>query len=831
MADGEVRINTSLNTSAARKQLAELVADIKRTESTLSDLSKQASAAEKAQASAAKEVTKAEQDKAAAEEKVNSILEQQAEIGERAKAIQQQLAAAEAEAAAAGQRWASGVVGADSEQARAIEQAAALRQQLEETYAEADKLNPAFMRANDALAAATSKADAAQAALNASKVRTGELNAELATTQAYLDSAKSKAGGLEQRLASAEHTQVAVTKVTKSAAVSMEKFGHRVGALAKRVFVFTLITSALRHLRSWLGNVLKSNEETAAAVSRLKGALMTLAAPILSVAVPALTTLIDALTRVIQVAAQVVAFIFGMTGKQASDAAESLHKEQKAISGVGGAASKASKSLAAFDEINRLSTEESGGGGGGGAAQAIEPKFGLGDMLDEDQMQKILSWVELIGSALAGWKIGSALGLGLKETLGLIGAIYSAIQFAKATFDAWTNGVTWETLQKQLLSLAGVAAGLYVAFGPVAAGIALVVGGLVMLATGFHDAMENGWSLENTLTAIAGLLMTGLGIGILTGSFIPLLLAGIAAVLLALTVATGHGGELIWGLRQILQGFKDFFVGIFTGDIDKACKGISEIFTGLQAIVMGIVRGIRDLFLSFLTWFDEKTNGIFHEDIENIKQFVNDVYLFVRDIVDTVVQFLKEAFTGITQFISGVLTGDWDMAFKGLVNVGISVLNLLIGAFEALTRVVAKAMNSLIESINGVIAGDLVKSALSLFGVDNWSGITFRFAEPTLPRIPLLAQGAVIPPNREFLAVLGDQTAGRNIEAPEGLLREIMGSQMQPLVALLQQLIEIEKDGRVMQVNDTVFARVVHSANKKESQRIGGSLINIGVGR
>ena len=33
-------------------------------------------------------------------------------------------------------------------------------------------------------------------------------------------------------------------------------------------------------------------------------------------------------------------------------------------------------------------------------------------------------------------------------------------------------------------------------------------------------------------------------------------------------------------------------------------------------------------------------------------------------------------------------------------------------------------------------------------------------------RIPALASGAVIPPNREFLAVLGDQTRGTNIEAP-----------------------------------------------------------------
>ena len=41
-------------------------------------------------------------------------------------------------------------------------------------------------------------------------------------------------------------------------------------------------------------------------------------------------------------------------------------------------------------------------------------------------------------------------------------------------------------------------------------------------------------------------------------------------------------------------------------------------------------------------------------------------------------------------------------------------------------------------------------------------------------RIPYLAQGGVIPPNKEFMAVLGDQKSGNNIEAPESLIRKIV---------------------------------------------------------
>ncbi|MBQ6359039.1 MAG: hypothetical protein IJI97_08855 [Clostridia bacterium] len=53
---------------------------------------------------------------------------------------------------------------------------------------------------------------------------------------------------------------------------------------------------------------------------------------------------------------------------------------------------------------------------------------------------------------------------------------------------------------------------------------------------------------------------------------------------------------------------------------------------------------------------------------------------------------------------------------------------------------------------------------LSLFGTEVISAGSYQLV--TLPRIPRLAQGAVIPPNREFMAVLGDQKSGTNIEAP-----------------------------------------------------------------
>ena len=52
--------------------------------------------------------------------------------------------------------------------------------------------------------------------------------------------------------------------------------------------------------------------------------------------------------------------------------------------------------------------------------------------------------------------------------------------------------------------------------------------------------------------------------------------------------------------------------------------------------------------------------------------------------------------------------------------------------------------------------------------------IGFSAKFPRIGTIPYLAKGAVIPPRSEFLAVLGDQKQGNNIETPEALLRKVV---------------------------------------------------------
>ena len=67
----------------------------------------------------------------------------------------------------------------------------------------------------------------------------------------------------------------------------------------------------------------------------------------------------------------------------------------------------------------------------------------------------------------------------------------------------------------------------------------------------------------------------------------------------------------------------------------------------------------------------------------------------------------------------------------------------------------------------------------------------------------LAAEGAIIPPNREFAAVLGDQSSGMNIETPERLLREIVREESgnSAMMMILGDILEAIRAGKEITVD------------------------------
>lgn len=510
---------------------------------------------------------------------------------------------------------------------------------------------------------------------NAMNDKLDKQNAAIREGEAELDRMKAKAGELGKQLGNTGKNAGKIQEGLDKASQGMEAFTKRVKMLAKRALVFTIIAHALAALRDWLADVVAVNGEARDAIAQLKGALLTLAQPLVQIIIPAFTALVKVLATVVSFIANIVSALFGTTAKESANAAKSLNDQKNAYKGVGGAAKSASKQLASFDEINKLSGE------GGGGSGIIQPDFSTA--ANFAFLDKIADKLKKIGQDIVNL---------FKDVTGFIGNVFSGDW--GAALDNIINFVNHaRILLADLLDFVG-----YI-FG----------------------------AIIDTIIEKCGLAGTPVG-------------------------------DMLTGIKDIVQGALGLISGILTGDLEKMKQSVIQMLTGVKTFVFGIFDWFKLGLTSMLDWLDGKTNGRFHEIIELAKTYVSDV-----------IDGVKQIFGGFIDFLTGVFTLDWEKAWEGIKEIFHGIWNTIVGGLEAAVNLIIKGINWLISKLNSLLENSLLAKGLDLIGIE-FRGI------PQIPEvhIPRLAQGAVIPPNRKFMAVLGDQRNGTNIEAPADLIRQIV---------------------------------------------------------
>ena len=141
---------------------------------------------------------------------------------------------------------------------------------------------------------------------------------------------------------------------------------------------------------------------------------------------------------------------------------------------------------------------------------------------------------------------------------------------------------------------------------------------------------------------------------------------------------------------------------------------------------------------------------------------------------------LKNTFNGIITFLNGAFAGNWRQAWNGIKQILSGIWQMIVAVVKAPINQIIAMVNSMIDAtvagINAVISA-LNKIHISVPSwVPKYGGRRFGFdiGKVSAPHIPYLATGAVIPPNAPFMAMLGDQRNGNNLEMPENLLRRII---------------------------------------------------------
>ena len=560
-----------------------------------------------------------------------------------------------------------------------------------------------------------------------------------------------------------------------AASKAMQRFGSRMREIVSGALLFNIISSGLSALVRWMGSALQSTDAFGQALRNLQGAASVAAAPLIDALGNALAYVINLLATALSYLAR---FISMLTGKSLS----AMKSSAKAMNSYGAAAGsaaketeKATRSLAGFDEITRLDApqEESSGGGGGGAAG---PNYdfvdgtgaGFSSLLDTVKR----FWAQFTAAmapSVAAW------GAAWEQIRSTAMAVWPQIQAAASGL--WTNA-----LQPLLTYLAGTwAPGILNAFSQA---FAPIIGGAI--STGIQVfANRFTWACQLATDAINNLLVPALDLVLVIWQG---LMTGIQAAW------AQYGQPLMDGVVTAFQNLQTLFSALYNTVIEPILANLiqllqrlwtqhlQQLWNDVVAMLGAMGTAVLDLWNNILapviTWLVSTFGPLFADVFNAAAGAVQTAVGFMADVIDIAVT----VFRGILDFLSAVFRGDWDAAWTAIASTVSSV-------WDRIGNTIKSAVNGIIGFVNGMVQAivnglNMAIQALNHISIDlpEWLGgghFGFNIGAITAPQIPYLAQGAVIPPNRAFMAVLGDQSHGTNVEAPLATIQQAVAAVLQ----------------------------------------------------
>ena len=596
---------------------------------------------------------------------------------------------------------------------------------------------------------------------------------------------------LQQLTGAASAMGVKTAAASTKAAQGLKQFGKRIAGIIKSALVFSLLYKVMQSVVKLFQNILMSDEEFKQDWEELKAAFYTAAYPIINLIVPAIKWIVQQVRDWAVSIGKVAAALQGMSyselvdqakaSKEAADNYSDMEKSSKKT------ADNVKKQLASFDDIQILSS-------GNEEEQGAEQYAGFKGLKEYDtsgEKSMLDDLMTAIGGALAavglillfkgqiGWGVGF---LVAGAAFWAIGEIWGEDYDPNSAADVLNN-----IMQTIGVSLAAVGI-ILLTKGIITWGIGFIVAGAAIWAiTEFAEGEFSTDPIVNTLVkimGIAGTALLALGIilcvfGVINPVSIGLIVAGAALLVGALALSNEAIVEAIRGpIGAIMAIVSAAFIVI---GIILICTGVG-IPLGIGLILAGAA-GLATVVA--VNW-------------------------------NAIVDWVKGAWNAVKQFwntyIAPVFTAKWwtdlgKTCINGLV-AGFEIgINGIIGAFESMINWIVDGLNKISFDIPDWLGG-------GSFGINLPKA---NFGRVSIPR---LAQGAVIPPNREFLAVLGDQRQGTNIETPLATMVEAFQMALDSRGGYSGGNTEV-----VLEIDGREFGRAVVEQGNRENRRIGTRLV------
>lgn len=263
----------------------------------------------------------------------------------------------------------------------------------------------------------------------------------------------------------------------------------------------------------------------------------------------------------------------------------------------------------------------------------------------------------------------------------------------------------------------------------------------------------------------------------LIGAFAAAKIAGLASIII----------KNVSGIAMAAKGLISLMTG--TGGIMGGIKAIATAIGPGGVFVLAVGACIAIGVLLYKNWdkIKEMAGKVWDWISNKTRRFVEDIGNKLRGLatkMTTIWGNIKASAHQKWNAIWSTVSGFAERIKNAIVDKFTSAKNTVVDVFNGMRDAIRSVLNNIISVVNGAISkvNGVVSAIESAFSFGPWKvptpfgskTIGFKATFPRVPTVPYLAKGAVIPPRSEFLAVLGDQKQGNNIETPEALLRKIV---------------------------------------------------------
>ncbi len=280
------------------------------------------------------------------------------------------------------------------------------------------------------------------------------------------------------------------------------------------------------------------------------------------------------------------------------------------------------------------------------------------------------------------------------------------------------------------------------------------------------------------------------------------------------------GDPIFDNIDKAISNWKETFDVAWTTTIkpiwDELCLAADDIWNNhLKPLVDNFLDFVGEFVNGALTIYNEFISPIvqwFHRTFgPAISKVFKGVISHVKNTIADIVDFANGIITalkGVVKFLVGIFTGNWEKAWEG-------IKEIFGGIWDSLVALVRTPINQIIDLVNGLIGsiedglnGIVEKINTLSFDIPDWdvfgdmAGETFGMNLDTIsiPRIPQLATGTVVPANfGEFAAILGDNKREPEIVSPYSTMVQAFKDALSDMQGGRTEIIKLILDGKTLQ--------------------------------